>query len=192
MKIASVRQLVLQECHRPGNMLGPSFFSQHLAVVAEYSVKLASSLGANLEVAELASYLHDLSAVRNISTLPQHAIVSAALAREILAERGFSAEVIGPVAQAITTHSSPVQIGHGSLEEVCVSNADAVAQIVRPQYWSYFAFGVRRLSFEEGNRWLAERMRANWAAMIEPAKELARDEYAKFTSQLAADSHSRR
>lgn len=187
MKIASVRQLVLEECHRPANVLGPSFFSQHLAVVAEYGMKLASRLGANLEVVELASYLHDLSAVRDISTLPQHALLSAALATDILAEGGFSLEVIEAVAQAITTHSSPIPIGHGSPEQVCLSNADAIAQIVRPQYWSYFVFGVRRLSFEEGSRWLAERVSTNWAAMIEPARELARDEYARFTSRLVAE-----
>lgn len=190
MKIASVRQLVLEECHRPGNMLGPSFFSQHLAVVAEYAAKLAGCLEANLGVVELASYLHDLSAVRDISTLPQHAVLSAALATDVLAEHGFGTETIEAVARAISTHSSPIHIGDGSPEQVCLSNADAIAQIVRPQYWSYFAFGVRRLSFEEGNRWLAERIGANWAAMIEPARELARDEYGKFASQWVVAAHS--
>lgn len=187
MEIASIRQLILEECRQPGNKLGPSFFTQHLAVVAEYAVALASRLGADIDVVELASYLHDLSAIRDLSTLPQHAILSAELARGILTSHGCRADVVECVAQAITTHSSPIQLGCGTPEEVCLSNADAVAQIVRPQYWSYFAFGVRRLSFEEGNRWLAERMSANWAAMIQPAKELAHEEYANLTSKLMAE-----
>lgn len=172
-------------------MLGPSFFDQHVAVVADYGVQLAKYLGAEAEVVTLAAYLHDFSAIRDFTTLPQHAAVSADMARDILVGHGYSSELIDSVVQAVETHSSPIQIGSGSLEEVCLSNADAIAQIVRPQYWCYFAFGIRRLSFDEGNKWLAERLSANWASLIEPARELAREGYGKFRSYFDGQASPR-
>jgi len=36
-----VREGVLGECRKSGNALGPSFFDQHLAVVADYGKALA-------------------------------------------------------------------------------------------------------------------------------------------------------
>ncbi len=35
-------------------------------------------------------------------------------------------------------HAIPVAPDKGTKEEVCVSNADAISQIIRPAYWLYF------------------------------------------------------
>ncbi len=132
MEIASIRDFVCSQCQQNENIFGSSFFDQHLAVVAEYAGILAKRLGADGEIVELAAYLHDLSAVRDASTLPDHANSSAALARRLLTEHGRPQDLVERVARSIAAHSHPVPIGGGSPEEVCVSNADAIAQIVRP------------------------------------------------------------
>ncbi len=72
-----IRDLVLEDCRRPANIFGPSFFDQHPAVVAEYAGGLAARLGADPEAVELAAFLHDISAVRDPATLPRHAAASA-------------------------------------------------------------------------------------------------------------------
>ncbi len=177
MIVEAIRNRVKEECVRDQNVLGPSFFEEHLEVVAQYGAELAIRLGADAEIVALAAYLHDISAVRDFSTLPTHAQDSAEIARHILDELGYPAERVERVAQCIRTHSSPLQTPGATPEQVCISNADAIAQIVRPAFWCFIAYGVFRMNFEDGRRWQRERRERNWAAMIRPAQKLAHEGY---------------
>jgi uncharacterized protein len=182
MSTAAIRELVREECAR--GSFGPAFFEEHLAVVARYGERLARELGADAEIVELAAWLHDLAAVRDPAALPEHARLSAALARELLPAYGFSGGTIDRVARAIASHSSPLALGSGTLEEVCLSQADAVAQIVRPAWWFYFAFTVRKCGFDEGRRWLLGLWESRWNSLIGPARALVGDLYSQARALL--------
>lgn len=184
MNIRVIRERVRQECLRDQNVLGPSFLDEHLDIVAQYGAELAKQLGGDPEIVKLAAYLHDISAVRDISTLATHAAASAEIAQDMLRELACPADMVGRVVQCIRMHSTPIPVGCGTVEEVCLSNADAVAQIVRPAFWFYFAYGVRNMSFEEGRRWLRERKQSNWAAMIMPARKMATEGFATYVDFL--------
>ena len=165
MTTETVREYVSNACNSSRNSFGPAFFEQHLSVVVKYARSLGEALEADLEIVELAAWLHEI-------------------ARKMLSEKGYPAERTERVAACIASHSAPVQIGNGSAEEVCVSNADATAQIVRPAYWLYFAFHVRRLGFTEGKDWLRQRVENNWAALIPPARAMIEKEYRQVTEFL--------
>jgi len=81
------------------------------------------------------------------------------------------------VARCIASHSVPVQTGSGLPEEVCVSNADGMSQIVKPAYWLYYVFQVRQFGFAEGRDWLRQRVEGNWAALIPPARAIIEKQY---------------
>ena len=167
-----VREYVSNECKSGRNALGPAFFDQHLAVVVKYGRMLAEMLAADLEIVELAAWLHDIAAVQDIAALPRHPALSAEIARKVLERNDYPSERIERVERCILFHSVPVQIGSGAPEEVCVSNADAISLIVKPAWWFYFVFKVRQLGFEEGKAWLLRRVESNWAALTQPAREL--------------------
>ena len=190
MLIAPIREHVLQTCQREQNILGPSFFPEHVVVVANCGVQLAASLDADAEIVELAAYLHDLSAICDPSTFPIHAQASATLARDLLNERGYPPHIVSSVADAIASHSAPLQVGSASPEAVCLSNADAVARILRPAYWLYFAFRVRGLGFVEGRDWLRSLLESQWCALIEPAKELVGAQYSATIDLLRTGTAS--
>lgn len=177
MLVGDIQEFVHKACQRNENIFGPSFFDQHLAVVARFATSLAGRLGADVEVVELAAYLHDLSAILDSTTIPNHPRLSADLAAQLLLERGYPQTRASQVARAISTHSDPLPLGKASPEEVCVSNADAAARILRPAYWMYFAFGIRRYGFEEGREWLRSLIEKQWGQLIEPAKELVGARY---------------
>lgn len=153
-------------------------------VVAGCALRMAPSLHADPEIVELAAYLHDLSAVYDPGTLPDHAKSSAGLAGRLLAERDYPAGKLAGVATAITLHSAPLQIGAAPPEAVCLSNADAVARILRPAYWLYFAFRIRNEPFEKGRRWLRALLEAQWRDMVEPAKDMVRSQFATVLDLL--------
>ncbi len=184
MIVDEMRDYVAGECKSSKNAFSPAFFDEHLSVVARYAVELGRALGADLEIIELAAWMHDLSAVQDFAALPRHAALSAEIARKILAERGYPAHRLERVAACIASHSAPVQIGSGSLEEVCVSNADAISQIVKPSYWHYYIFKVREFGFAEGRDWLRQRVAGHWAALIPQARDLIEAQYAQIRECL--------
>ncbi len=177
MIVKAMREHVFSMCKSDKNAFGSAFFEEHLAVVVEYAKRLGETLGADLEIVELAGWLHDIAAVQDVTTLPRHPILSAEIAQKVLQERGYPADRIERVAKCIASHSVPVQVGHGRRGEVCVSNADAMALIVKPAYWFYYVFHVRQLGFAEGRDWLRQRVESNWAALIPPARAIIEKQY---------------
>jgi len=178
MIASQARTWIQEQCRSENNALSPAFFDQHVLPVAGYGLRLARLLGADSGIVEIAAYLHDISAVQDIASIAEHHRLSAEVAGGLLAEWGCPAGSIERVKQCILTHSAPLKIGEGSLEEVCLSNADAMAQIARIPYWLFFAFTVRKLGFCEGEEWLRGRVEKNWNALIEPARGMIEAEYA--------------
>jgi uncharacterized protein len=175
--ISAVQAYIREACERRENIFGTAFFERHLIEVADWAVKLGKELHAEREIVELASYFHDLSAVLDPTTLPKHPNASAELAMGILRGMGYPETNLERVACAIRLHSDPLPIGASSIETVCLSNADAMARITQPAYWLWFAFVVRRLSFEEGCNWLREMIERQWNLMIEPAREMVTNQH---------------
>ncbi|MCE5228122.1 HD domain-containing protein [bacterium] len=180
MPIAAIHQLVHDLCNSLDNLLTASFFNDHLSIVAHYALLLAAPLHADPELLEIASYLHDISAVRDFNTLPTHAADSAIQAGQILSDLGYPADKIAIIQNAIELHAQPLK--SGSPEAVALSNADAIAQISNPSYWLFFAFKIRNLDYAVGRQWYATRIQQNWSALIPEAQDLIEQ---KYTSELA-------
>jgi len=179
-----IREFVREACQRRDNVFGPAFFDQHLVVVAECAEKLAGRLGAEVEVVDFAAYLHDISVVHDFRTMADHARLSADLATQLLLEKGLPQSAVSLVARSISSHSEPLSMGSASPEEICISNADAAARILRPTYWIYFAFEIRKCDFEEGRKWLRSLIERQWHELIEPARELVGERYAATLNLL--------
>ncbi len=177
MVTGDIRELIKLECNKTQNVFGSAFFDQHILIVKEYACRLAELLGADREIVEISAYLHDISAVRDISTINRHSDLGAEIAESILMEKSYDPYNIKLIKQVIKSHSKPIKIGEGNLEEVCISNADAVSQIVNPSYWLYFAFSIRKLSYAEGISWYNGRVEENYDGLIDIARNMIRDKY---------------
>jgi len=172
MGTQAIRALVQRECQAKANVFGPAFFEQHVTPVAMYAGELARRLGADETTVELAAYLHDLSAVRDPATLPTHALDSARIACEILTQHGYPPHVVDAVRSSIERHSTPVVFGQGSIEEICLSNADVMSHIGRPVYWLFYQYRVRGVSYEDGASWLRGRTLTVWSGLVDEAKDI--------------------
>ncbi len=168
--IENLEELARDDCAR--RSFGLAFFDEHLAIVAHYANRLAECLGANAEVVGLASWLHDLAAVRDPKAQPEHPRLGAELAPQLLAPYRYDLTIVDQVSRAIASHSFPLQPGAATPEEVCLSQADAIAQIVRPFYWLYFVTSVRGLGYEEAKKWLVNLLASKWEALVPASREL--------------------
>ncbi|MEN6426161.1 MAG: HD domain-containing protein [Phycisphaerales bacterium] len=184
MILQAMKKYAAGECNSGKNAFSPAFFDEHLSVVVAYARQLAEVLGADLEIVELAGWLHDISAIQDFAALPRHPALSVEIARKMLQEQGCPPERIERVAKCIASHSTPIQVGNGLIEEVCISNADAMSQIVKPAYWSYYVFRVRQFGFVEGRDWLRQRVESHWAALIPQAKAIVEKQYCQVKEVL--------
>jgi uncharacterized protein len=175
--IDAAREQMRQACARPENAFGEAFFVEHVTVMRDTAIRLADTFEADPEIVELAAYLHDIAAVQDFSALLRHAELGADLAAQFLAEQGYPRERIQRVRDCILTHSTPLPPGQATPEQVCISQADAVAQLLRPAYWLWYAFVPRAMDYKTGREWYRQRIESHWNAIAAPAKALARDAY---------------
>lgn len=180
-----MKELVRNECNHPDSVFGSAFFEQHILVVRDYASRLSEQLGADPEILEIASYLHDISAIRDINALPNHHVLSAEFAESVLMGEKYDARKIEIVKKAILNHSKPVAIEDGSPEEVCLSNADAISQIINPAYWLYYVFSVRKMSFEQGLEWYRQKIDSNWNNLIQQGRDLIREDYERVRKVIS-------
>jgi uncharacterized protein len=185
-----IRSLVKKACENPENVFSPDFFDEHLLVVEKYGKELCDILKGDSEIVSLSSYLHDISAVFDIKTIATHNVNSSEIAGDMLNQHGYPLEKIEKVKNSILKHSSPLKIGEGSIEEICLSNADAISQIVNPSYWLFFAFKIRSMSFTEGKKWYLAKVESNWNSIIEPAREIVENRYMIVKEALVISKYS--
>lgn len=183
--IAAVRRFVEAAGRDPANAYGPQFCARHVAVVSDYALALADRLGADRRIVEASALLHDIAAMQDVRTLARHAEIGGAIARRFLLQHGTSAATAEAVAQSIALHSSPVPVENHAAEAVCLSHADAMAQIAQPAYFLFVGFRVRNLGFAEGRAWLQTFLTKQWSALLPEAKALVAPEYDRATAILA-------
>ncbi len=179
-----IKKYVQDVCKNENNVFGFSFYEQHISVVFDYANELAEVLGANKEIIHLSAYLHDISAILDFSTVKEHNVIGSNIAQGILLQNGYPMAKVQNVKQCIISHSKPMKLGNGSIEEICLSNADAMSKISNPAYWLYFAYCVRKLNFGEGRDWYIKMIDTNWDELIEPAKDLIKDTYYSVRNTL--------
>lgn len=179
-----LERLIKEACAAPSNRFGPDFLVQHIYLHRAYALRLAAILGADPAVVEAAAFLHDVAAVRDFSCLASHPEESAKQAALILQDLGLAPDFVDRVCGCIAAHSAPVAIGAGSLEVVCVSNADAMSQLARPGYWFYYVFHVREMGCTEGMEWYRARLAAHKAGLIPQACELIAGEIERLEAVL--------
>jgi hypothetical protein len=182
----AIQDFVHGECQLPSNRFGPAFFDEHVLQVVGHGRTLAAALGADPLVVELAAYLHDLSAIRDFSCIPTHHLESAKIARDLLRAQGLPERTIDAICRCIASHSAPVAPGQGMPEEVCLSNADVMAQLSRPAYWFFYLHRVRGLGLDEGLAWWQGRVDRAWSALLEEARATVAAERAALVRLLEA------
>lgn len=175
MVIDYIREYIKAECDKA--TLTRELYDNHIVLVAGYGVKLAKILGADSQVIELASYLHDFSVIYDFEHPNDHPIKGAKVIDDLLKQFSYSEQTICQVKDAILAHSKPQNSRQMSAEAICLSNADAMSQLAKPVFWLYYGYTVKNRNYKDCIKIYAKRMEDNWKTMIEPAKEMMAEEY---------------
>jgi uncharacterized protein len=121
--IEKVRKFVEEECNK--HSFGNQIFIHHFIPVVNYAKELVKKLGGDLEVIEIAAWLHDIGSI--VYNRKDHHITGAKIAVEKLREFGYSEEKIELVKRCIFNHRGSVGNDLESVEEKIIAEADCMA-----------------------------------------------------------------
>lgn len=132
----------------------------HIIPVVEISKRMAKELNADLEVVEIAAYLHDIT--RITGDIENHHNSGASYAIEFLSNYKYDSEKIDKIARCIRNHRGSINTDRASIEERILASADAASHIMYPLPMFYTWYGKRKCSLSIGAYEIKNKLQRSW------------------------------
>lgn len=123
--VDQIKKYVEAECRKPTSKYGAEPFEFHFVPMVGYAKVLARGMGADVEVVELAGWLHDIGSI--IHGREDHHITGARIAGEKLKELNYPADKIKLIKKCILNHRGSKNLKRETLEEKIIAEADAMS-----------------------------------------------------------------
>jgi len=172
-----VEKLVKQACYAKGNYYSETVWEYHILLVVNFCLILGKKLKADLEVLELAAFLHDYGSFFGKQSYKQHHINSAEAAEKILSKLNFPVDKIKNVKGCIASHRASIASKKTTIEAKILASADAMGHISELADMFYLAYGVHKYKTEEGAKWLKRKLERSWKKIIPEGKKMIGEDY---------------
>ncbi|MTI48937.1 HD domain-containing protein [Sporosalibacterium faouarense] len=182
--IEFIKNEVEEKCLGDNNVFGYGIWTHHIVSVVKNAKILANEIGANVEIVEIASLLHDYAGIKDYSKHAEHHIYGAKEAEMILGRLNYPKDKIEKVKDCILSHRGSIQIDKKSKEAICVANADAIAHIENVPSLLYFAYCKKGLEIDEGTEWVSKKIKRSWDKLSNEGKIFIRDKYESVQNTL--------
>ena len=158
--IEKIRRFVEEESRKPTAKYGYEPYEFHLIPMRNYAVGLARELRADLEIVEIAAWLHDIGSI--IYGRENHHITGAEIAEKKLRELSYSSDKIEKVKQCILSHRGSNNLNGESLEAKIISDADALSNFDNIPGIFKAAFMYEGLDQREAKISAREKLQRKW------------------------------
>ncbi|SKC82167.1 HD domain-containing protein [Maledivibacter halophilus] len=185
--IESIEKEVEDKCKEENNVFGYGIWSHHILSVVKYAKLLAEEIGADIEIVEIASLLHDYAGIKDYTKHEKHHIYGALEAEMMLKKFNYPNDKIEKVKDCIISHRGSIQIEKKSKEAVCVANADAMAHIENIPSLLYFAYCKKGLGIDKGSQWVSKKIERSWNKLNDEGRMLILDKYESAQKILSID-----
>jgi len=174
--IEEVRKFVEEESKKPNAKYGYEPYEFHLVPMRNYAVRLAEKLGADIEIVEIAAWLHDIGSI--VSGRENHHITGAEIAERRLKEFSYPLEKIERVKSCILNHRGSVNNHRSSLEEQIISDADTISNFDNISGLFKAAFVYEGLSQGGAKISVREKLQRKWNQLcLEESKIIIKSKY---------------
>jgi uncharacterized protein len=129
MIVEEIRKFVEEECKKPTSNYGYEPYLLHFVPTTKYAKILAEKLNADIEIVEIAAWLHDIGSI--IEGRENHHITSAKIAEEKLKEFNYPKEKIEMIKHCIIAHRGSRDIERKTIEAQIIADADGMAAFDR-------------------------------------------------------------
>ncbi len=175
--IQRVERIVETACKMKTNAFGYGIWSHHIVDVVKYSKKLAEKIGADKEIVELASLLHDYASIKEFKYYKDHHIYGGDEAEKILGDLDYPPNKIEKVKRCILSHRASIDSNRLSKEEICVASADAMAHVDQVVSLLYYVYKEKNMDIDEGKEWVKNKIMRSWNKLNDEGKELIKEKY---------------
>jgi uncharacterized protein len=167
--INEIKNEVQRRCDSSSNYFGTGSYS-HIYSVAKNAIVLAKLYDADVEICEISAWLHDIASVTDYKLYENHHIHGAEIAEELLQFYKYPKDRIERVKLCILNHRGSVLNEKSTKEEICVSDADAIAHFDTIPSLFYLAFVQRKLCIEDGTNFVLAKLERSYNKMSEKSK----------------------
>ena len=170
-----IRDYVEKECRKPTSLYGYEPFSDHFVPVHKYAKILAQKAGADVEIVEIAAWLHDIGSI--IYGRKEHHITGARIAVEKLASLNYPPEKIQKVAYCIKCHRGSQKIKREILEAKILAEADAMSHFDNIAGIFRAAFVFEKQNRSEANESVKNKLKNSWNKLSPGARSIIKLKY---------------
>lgn len=182
--IEQIKLEVRNRCESPSNFFGSGSY-EHIESVAKHAVELAKHYNADVEVCEVAGWLHDIASITDYKLYKEHHIYGADIAEGILNSFNYPKDKIELVKLCILNHRGSVLKEKTTKEEICVADADAIAHYDTLPSLFYLAFVQRKLNIDDGVAFVRNKLERSYNKMSCESKEYYKDKMELILSILS-------
>ena len=168
--IENIKEDIKRRCESLNNFFGNGSY-EHIESVAKNAVELAEVYKADVEVCEIAGWLHDIASITDYALYENHHIHGADMAEEILKKYNYPKDKIELVKLCILNHRGSVLKEKATIEEICVADADAISHYDTLPSLFYLAFVQRKLNINDGTEFVRSKLERSYNKMSENSKE---------------------
>lgn len=181
--INAVEIEIKKRCQSEKNFFGMGGY-YHIKAVVKNAIILAENYGADVEIATIAAWLHDIASVTDYELYEDHHIHGARIAGEVLNNLNYPTEKIELVQKCVLNHRGSKLLEKTSKEEICVADADAISHFDNLPSLFYLAYVIRKYSIEEGTSFIKNKLMRSYNKLSEESKAVYRGKYNNVMSIL--------
>lgn len=132
----------------------------HIEPVVKSAKNLALKFNADVQVVEIASYLHDVTKITG--DREKHHITGAKYAEDFLSKYNIEEWKVESIKNCIKKHRGLSEYTRDTIEEKIVATADAIAHIEHPLTLFYAWYGKRQCQIDEGADGIINKLQKSW------------------------------
>jgi len=174
--VLKIRRFVEKECKKPSSKYGDGPLEFHFVPMVKHAKLLAKKPGADIEVVEIAAWLHDIGSIKYGRA--DHHITSAKIAEKLLQKYKYPNEKIKLVKKCILNHRGSINNKKESIEEKIIADADAISNFDMIPGLFQAAYRYEGLSQGEGKISVREKLQRKYKKLcFKESKDSVKEKY---------------
>ncbi len=174
--VEKVRNFVEEESRKSTAKYGYHPYKFHFISVHDYALKLAKNLNVDIEIVEVASWLHDIGSV--IYGRENHHLTGAEIAEQKLRELSYSSNRIQKVKDCILNHRGSINNIRKTLEEQIIADADTLSHFDNISGLFMAAFIYEKKGQGEAKDSVKNKLTNSWNKLsLKESKKLIKSKY---------------
>ena len=174
--LRDLQREIYDRCQKESNKFGIGCYYHIVAVVKNAEI-LAGKYGADKEVVMIAAWLHDIASITDYSLYELHHVHGAKMAFDILKKYDYDSQKIYLVQECIRNHRGSINLTKGTLEELCVADADAISHFDSVPSLLYLAYVERKMDIEQGAQFVRKKLERSYNKLSDESKEIYKVKY---------------